>query len=255
MCAAKKANEGSPSTNPGSRYLGPNPLPDGVVGPDLLVDLMTERAIDKCGIKENWEESGGWEFDDLRSIVACALGEGFAIDRDRERMAVVEKRTLVPLMKKIRENGAPSLVREDNTSLTLLPEVFYTALILGLFDSTNPLPVETKEWVEMRKEFAELMEVPEVKVKNRAFEHAKKVVMNRYQQHLERQKQRSEHCARQASHASDVLVQAPLTHDQLFDLVSQQLAQQIFPGVSLSPERQREVDGFLMRHRIRPPRR
>jgi hypothetical protein len=68
------ANEESPSTNRGRRQVVTNPLPDGVAGPGLLVDLMTERAIDRCGIKENWEEPGGWEYEDLRAVVACALG-------------------------------------------------------------------------------------------------------------------------------------------------------------------------------------
>lgn len=169
-------------------------------------------------------------------------------------MAVVEKRTRKAVMKKIRENGAPALFHEDESGRTPVPEGFYTALILGLFDSTNPLPGKKKERVEMKEEFAKLLDLPEGKVKDRAFEHAKVVVMDRYREHLDRRQRRIEFRSSQTSSASGEQGLAPLTQEQVFLLVCKQLAQRDFPGFKLTPERRMEVDGFLVRHGIRPPR-
>lgn len=248
------ANEDSPSNNPGGRYQGPNPLPEGVPGPDLLVDLMTERAIDGCGIKENWEEPGGWDYEDLRAIVACALGESYSTEQDRERMSVVEKRTLKSVMKDIRKYGAPPLNQGEGPGESFTTEVYCAALILGLFDSTNPPDVrKTTESGAMTDEFAELMTVPVNKVKDRPFEYAKKKVMERYQKHLERQRRRISFRSGQLSNAGGDLDQEPLDHDQVFNLVLQQLVRGDFPGLKLAPQRQKEVNGFLMRLGIKPP--
>ena len=93
MSKAKKPGNG--------RYFGPNPLPEGVCGEQLLVDLKTEAVIKKLGLKENWEVPGGWDYLDLRALVARALGEPIATDDDQARAAEVQKRTAKALLKKI----------------------------------------------------------------------------------------------------------------------------------------------------------
>lgn len=248
------ANEESPTTERTQRLVATNPLPEGTPGSDLLVDLMTERAIFGCGIKENWEESGGWEYEDLRAIVACALGESYSTEQGRERMTVVEKRTLKSLMKEIRNYGAPPLNQGEDSGESFTPELYYAVLILGLFDRSNPVDAtKTTESGAMKDEFAELMNVPVNKVKDRPFEHARKKVMERYQEHLERQRRRIAFRSRQMSEAGVVGGGEGLTDGQVFDLVLRQLANGDYPGLKLAPERQKEVNGFLMRLGIKPP--
>lgn len=248
------ANEEFPSTGRTKRLVVTNPLPVGVAGPDLLVDLMTERAIVKCDIKENWEEPGGWEYEDLRAFVACALGESYSTDQDRERMAVLEKRTQKALMKEIRKCGAPPLMQGDGPGEGVSPEAYYAVLILGMFDSTNPSDAtKNTEGGAMGLEFADLMEVHGHKVKDRPFEHAKRVVMDRYRKHLERRQRRIEFRSSQALNVGGELDQESLAHDQVFDLVLRQLVRGDFSVLKLAPERQKEVNGFLMRLGIKPP--
>jgi hypothetical protein len=256
MSEAKKADEKiSTSTTPkrGRKVGRSNPLHEGVTGPGLLVDLMTERAIEKCDLQENWEVPGGWEYEDLRAIAACALGESYATEQDRERAAVVEGRTRKAVIKEIREKATPPLNHEDDSGHTPLPEYYCTTLILGLFDSTNPLPGKKTEKAEMREEFAKFTGVEEKMINDRPFEHPKRVVMKRFQNHLKRQEKRDAFHSRKPSSVEEGCgPQGALTSDQVFQLVCHQLAQKGLPGNSLSPERQKEIASFLMRKGLKP---
>ncbi len=60
----REAKENSTSNSGWGRYVGPNPLHDGVARPQLLVELVTDCVIEKAALKENWEVPGGCEYDD-----------------------------------------------------------------------------------------------------------------------------------------------------------------------------------------------
>ena len=171
-----------------------NPLPAGVPGEQLLVDLTTERVIHKLRLKEDWEEPGGWLFEDVRALVVCAMGDSIKSAADQARADVVAKRTYRPLLKKI--NKIAMVPLDDAITGEPTPENLQASLIAGIFDESNALPGNLTESAELIQEFAASAKVPSPKP--RAFETAKRAVWKRYQLHVQRQAARKAFRQKQA---------------------------------------------------------
>ncbi|MCB1131640.1 MAG: hypothetical protein KDN05_10955 [Verrucomicrobiae bacterium] len=182
MSKAKKPGNG--------RYFGPNPLPEGVCGEQLLVDLKTEAVIKKLGLKENWEVPGGWDYLDLRALVARALGEPIATDDDQARAAEVQKRTAKALLKKIRKAANIPLTTGEASGEFPLSEAYWGLLVLGLGADLGPLDPKVSQLQGLADQLAELLHIDPQNVSARGFENAKRKLVKDYEEHLERQGQR-----------------------------------------------------------------
>jgi hypothetical protein len=165
-------------------------------------------------------------------------------------MAVVEKRTRKSLMKEIRDYGAPPLFKQDGKSPTA--ESYYTVLILGIFDKTNPIYLDKYDANStMADEFSKLMGTNEPKSKKKPFQHPKNIVKKSLKDHLARKKQRDGFRGRQFRRKASG---TKLNPEQAIQLVLGEIALGKIPGIALTPERRAEVVGFLQKLGIRSPK-
>lgn len=169
-----------------------NPLPAKKVGPRLLVRLQAEKVIIKAGLKESWEDEGGWDFDDLCALVACLLGNDYAHEREKVEAGRVLSRDMDQLsgiLKWARPKGFTVAEREGQS----IPSDAYEAgLILGIGTDRLPIPGTEKFTSEARlvTGLAKLLQVREDVINARNFEYAKRKVKERYEEHLARTKAR-----------------------------------------------------------------
>ena len=171
--------------------------------------------MEKLKLKEKWEASDGWDFNDLCAVVACALGENFVLPGERKRAESLKAKLSRPFVKRIEAKAHPDIVHVAGEVVSLRPEVYQGYLILGLGHSQMPIDPALSDVDGLTKALADYMKVSVAKVAKGTFPRAKREVYNRYQHHLANQERRAEFVAMSPQNAE----RRGLPQSRLFDAV------------------------------------